>query len=302
MKQDIEITQEDMALLAMVAKLRVVTAEQARFLLPSIKGKSVQAARARLKKLTVLGLLQSRTMSNMVTAGHTFKLASRGLKVLGRPEERQLLAWPVSWMLPAVLFRNHVYARLVEDGWTIAGPGLTDPASHPGILEVYKMGAVIGFSSAAARADPITAARYWRELESLDFFLPKQLTFDIAFRREPRRGPQVILVAVDDPKRRVIGKNLASPGLIDLLPRQGWPGLIVLARDFESAWNSPLKIPVVSPRHRAWRRALTERFGETVQLDDARFSGYWAQGGYQRLWQLARRVPAVRSSSSDAED
>ena len=302
MKQDIEITQDDMALLAMVGKLRVVTAEQARFLLPSIKGKSVQAARARLKKLTGLGLLQSRTVTNMVTAAHTFKLASKGLKALGRPGDRQLLAWPVSWMFGVVLFRNHVYARLVEDGWTIAGPVLSEPGSHPGILETYKTAAVVGYGNAAARVDPMTAARYHREAASLDMFLPRQLTFDLAFRREHRRPPQVILLAIDDPRRRVVAKNLATQGLIDLLPRQGWPGMPVLARDAFSVWDADKGRPKPSPRHRAWRRALTERFGESVQLDDERFSSYWVDGGYERTWRLVERIPEAKSASAAAVD
>ncbi len=291
MRQDLEIDQDDLALLDMVARLRMVTAEQARFLLPSIKGKSVQAARARLKGLTALGLLQSRTTTNMVTAAHVFKLASRGLRALGRPTERQLLAWPVGWMTPYFHFRNNVFARLVEDGWTVAGRTFSPPESHPAVLEIYKIAAVLGFGGAADRADPMTAGSLRREQETLDLYLPREVTFDIAFKREPRRPAQVILLAIDDPKRRIEGKSLATPGQIDLLPRQGWPGMTVLARDAWSEWNSARQKVNITPRHRAWRRALTSRFGESVQLDDPRFSSYWPAGGYHRLWRLAARTP-----------
>lgn len=287
MKQSIELTDDDLALLARVAQLRVVTAEQARFLLPSLVGKSVQAARACLKKLTSLGLLQSRTMSNEVTAAHTFKLATRGMKALGRERDRHLRAWPLSWSHGALHFRNNVYARLVEDGWTVAGPALTDPSAHAEVLEIYKIGAIIGFTDAANRADAITAARYQREAESLDETQPKQLTFDLAFKQIVRGPIHVVLLAIDDPRHCIVGKTRSSQGLIDLLPRQGWPGMSVLARDHFSTWRRWLARPEVSDRQRAWREALVARFGDTVVLDDERFSTYWAHGGYKTLWRLA---------------
>lgn len=288
MRQGIELTDDDLALLARVAQLRLVTAEQARFLLPSLKGKSVQAARACLKKLTSLGLLQSRTMSNEVTAAHTFKLATRGLKALGRERDRHLLAWPISWGHAALQFRNNVYARLVEDGWTVAGPALTDPSGHAEVLEIYKIGAIIGLAGAANRADPITAARYQHEAEFLDETLPKELTFDLAFKQVVRGPIHVVLLAIDDPRRCIVGKTRYRQGLIDLLPRQGWPGMSVLVRDHSSTWRRWLARPDFSARQRAWREAIVARFGDSVVLDDERFSTYWAQGGYKTLWRLAK--------------
>lgn len=271
-------TELQVRVLQQIARLRVVSAPQAHRLVDHFAGRTLDNTYRRLQTLTRNGLLRPQLVRpDRGRFSPTFyALTSPALRILKRERDRHLLARPPQHVLEYLLFRNDVYAAARAAGWIVASPVLTPPDFHGRALETFRAWAADAkkrevHELQAAGRPPAEVARAAQALERLPRFLPTALTFEFLLRRS-ERSPEVILLVIDDPRRavKVQAQNLphADPERRIQLPdgvSLVLPGVRLLLRDAESRYDTAGRtVYRPSPRLRAWRRQLAERFGENA--------------------------------------
>jgi hypothetical protein len=264
---------ENVAVLSRIARFRITTAAQARVLFPEYEGTSIQNVRARLRRLVEIEVLEAQPVRPQrgAAAEYLFRLSGVGLRMLGREEERSVLAVrPKQHILEYLLFRNDVYARALAAGWKLASPTVSPPERIPAYLDAFNDWAT---RAKSAEVDALRAAgREWDvrmaegQLERLPKFVPKELTFEFLYRLgADRRVAELVLLVVDDPRRAVSRGNrpfvAGARFQIDDLPLEVPPGLKIAV----CARLAPGPNP--DGRRRKWRRQILEKYGREGIFD-----------------------------------
>jgi hypothetical protein len=198
-------------LLFRLQRLRVMTPFQAHWLVEDFnavnpetgKPRTERNTRMRLQRLAEEGFIKS-WLTHPEKGGYSgiyYRLGGKGLRVLGASEDKSLLRRPPPLVLRYLLLRNEVYARAREAGWHVLSPVLSVEEIHPKLLEHFhsfwrrQLEARVREGQLAAR----------EELDRLDIYLPKELTFDSLLRADKNwRMESLVLVIVDDPRRTVV--------------------------------------------------------------------------------------------------
>lgn len=280
-------------LLERVSILRVLTAEQARWLHRPWREKTERNARARLAQLVTEGYLQAQPYRPPKgrASSHFYQLTHRALGFLGQSPSSSLLARPAQHVLDYLVLRNEVWAQLRAEGYEVASPLLLDAAHHPKALKVVETWAVLQGRKELARlkaqsgVSPDALSRAEQDIRRIPLFAPKALTWDFAYRLNAKHLPdELLLVVVDDPRRQVSrrsGKAPARPSKsrpqLEGLPPPGFAGDRLLLRDSESRWSvKAARLSALSKRLIDWRAALTQRYGRPFLATDTLLPDLWA--------------------------
>ena len=92
----------------------------------------------RLQRLAKEGFIKA-ALTHPEKGGYSgiyYRLGGKGLRVLGIPEEKNLLRPPAPPVLRYLLLRNEVYARAREGDWTVLSPLLTPETEQAELLHV----------------------------------------------------------------------------------------------------------------------------------------------------------------------
>lgn len=278
-----EIPDDLAPLFQRMMRLRVLTAEQAHRLVEVLARHSPRNTRGRLRLLVRDGLLRAELVAPPSGGRSPYYYAptSKSLRLLGRENERYLLARPPQHILEYLLYRNEVYATARADGWHIGSPVLTPPGDHGRYLQLFAHWARARTDLELARASGAERLRLQQELERLPLFAPKQLTFEFALRVDAGRRPtDLALLILDDPRRSIEAQLQDLPTSLPV-------GTTLVLRDHLSALDEAAAAVRPSSRLRRWQRALAKRFGADALSNEL----LWP-----RLW--ARRIRAVNPPQS----
>lgn len=264
-------------LLLRLAALRVLTAEQARWLFPPWRRHSIRNARWCLHKLVEEHLLRAEPWRPEAgsCAVYFYRLTRSALAYLGLPLRPALLARPVQYVLDYLLLRNDVWAAARRDGYELAIRDLLEPEHHARALKVLETWALLRARAkldrlrSQPRPDPEALHQAEQALERTRLLAPKALTFDFAYRLGPKNLPsEILLLVIADPRASVCD---------DDLPPKGYHGDRLLLRDSESRWNSAEdRLLVASPKLLRWRWALSKRYGRDFLSTDTLWPDLWA--------------------------
>lgn len=295
------LSQEQLRILQRLAQLRAATAPQLQGLLDFLRDSVPQATYSRLQRLVRDGYVRMdlvrRERGRFSPA--FYALASKGVATVRREAQRSLLlSRPPQRILEYLLLRNEVFARARGDGWLIASPVLASPDALTRYRQVFNDWALDAKARELAEVQarswsPMDVAQVRRDAEQLSAFLPKALTFDFLVKMDRSgRARDVVLLLIDDPRRSVTRQGASSVlpsvsplrSLTDRRTRQPYtlPGLRLLLRDTLSEYDvGTLTLARASPRLRAWRRLIVEKYGETggqqLLATDTLFPDVWAR-------------------------
>lgn len=281
-RRKFELTPEHEQILRTIGRLRTVTIEQAYWLCAPFrrinsedrlgatkKPKSLSAAKQRLKVLADHGYLEKQPVNERRGAftGSFYQLGWKALRTLHADKAApRLLARPSAPMLAYLLFRNEVFAEARRAGWFVASPVLVTPESEARFLKQFRVWVEAELQRKLAAVEGRSAADAMRvkaELDRLDQFVPKQLTWDFLMRFDARGQPtDYVVLGVDDPRVSVT-KQVA------LVPILGLERARLLIRDSESRYDTTKReVYFESTRLMAWRRAAQRRLGEQLVAED----------------------------------
>lgn len=206
-----EVAPEERSLLEWLQRLRVMTPFQAHWLVDYFHGynndtrkaRTERNTRMRLQRLAKEGFIRG-ALTHPEKGGFSgiyYRLAGKGLRVLGIPEEKNLLRPPAPPVLRYLLLRNEMYARAREDNWTVLSPLLTPEREQAKLLQ-----SVRAFSLRKLDAQERRSMDDERILQRPDVYLPQTLTFECLLRYNPLNTitGAVVLLVVDDIRRAIV--------------------------------------------------------------------------------------------------
>lgn len=216
-----EVAPEERGFLEWLRSLRVLTPFQAHCLVRHFhavnedtgKPRTERNTRMRLQRLAKEGFIKS-ALTHPEKGGYSgiyYRLGGKGLRVLGIPEEKNLLRRPVEPVLRYLLLRNEVYARARQDGWYVLSPLFFPKEKHAGFLKHIESFVTQQLRRLAGRGDK--EAEY--KLSRLKTYLPDRFTFDCLLKVDAatNRPSALVLVVVDDVRRAIVAQKRTKPTL-----------------------------------------------------------------------------------------
>ena len=201
--------------LARIARLRIITPAQARWLVGDYDGLCQSAVEKNLGRLAKHQFLKAELVeprSGAVSAIF-YRLTWRAGYLLSADPARMLFARPVQHILRYLLFRNTVYAQARADGWRLASPIYSSPTSLPGVSpdlqRVGSQGPPRGSGHASGRIAGTTSTGFARKrpLPGSSCSSPRSSPSSScsSCTGARRRATDVVLLIIDDPRRAIYG-------------------------------------------------------------------------------------------------
>ncbi|PTL75447.1 hypothetical protein DAT35_55020 [Vitiosangium sp. GDMCC 1.1324] len=167
------------------------------------KARTERNTRMRLQRLAKEGFIRG-ALTHPEKGGFSgiyYRLAGKGLRVLGIPEEKNLLRAPAPPVLRYLLLRNEVYARAREDNWTVLSPLLTPEKEQAKLLQSVRAFLLRRLTAQKGRSEDEDSI-----LRRPDVYLPPTLTFECLIRYNPLNTitGAVVLLVVDDIRRAIV--------------------------------------------------------------------------------------------------
>jgi hypothetical protein len=201
---------EQRTVLHALAKLRVLTAFQAHWLVRGFhadnpatgKALTERNTRKRLQWLADNAFIRSVRVrpERGAYSGIYYSLANRGLRAIGLEGDTNHLVRPQPLMRSYLLLRNEVYARALAEGWHPITPLLYREADRPKLLERFHRYVRHQLEARSGGGDA-EATRY---LAHLHLCLPEKLSFEYLLRAKEDGTDEVVLLVVDDPRRAIV--------------------------------------------------------------------------------------------------
>jgi len=213
-----EVAPEELRLFRRLQRLRVMTPYQAHWLVEHFnelnpdtgRGRTERNTRMRLQRLEEEGFLKQ-SLTHPERGGYSgvyYWLGGKALRVLGIPDEKNLLRPPPVHVLRYLLLRNDVYARARSDGWHVISPTLSSEELHPKLLE-----RVNGYITRRMekRVKQYPGGGWADILRSWQRNMPTSLQFDWLLKQDPVSHTETLILAiVDDPRRAILAPKLGA--------------------------------------------------------------------------------------------